>query len=62
MSDGVKGAKIGRHARGGSMAAYNATRRDLINKAKRIKKQAKAVAKAVARKAAKLVKKAKGKK
>lgn len=59
MSDGAKGAKIGRHSRGGSMAAYNNSRRDLINKAKRIAKQARTVAKAVARKAAKLIKKAK---
>ena len=52
MADGQsKGRKFGRSKRGGSMATYNNSRRDLINQKKRVAKHAKAVAKAAAKKA-----------
>jgi hypothetical protein len=39
---GSKGRKFGRNGRGGAMATYHATRRDLINKSKRMEKNDKA--------------------
>lgn len=43
MSDGAKGRKFGRSKRGGSMATYNAVRRDVRNKEKSVARHEKGV-------------------
>jgi len=46
MSQHSTGRKFGRSKRGGSMATYNAVRRDLRNKERKVAKHTRAVAKA----------------